>query len=212
MAIFPLSCGGCNRPLPTRPQYLLCPLCTHALLETPEPASTKLPAGGRSYVPYLYGGPLESMISAAKFRGRVDLSRALGHLLLAFTRRSNIIKRCDLIAPIPLSPLRHLLRGYNQSEEIASVLSQKHQIPMLTHWRRSHRRPQHQLNRQERLTNLQGAFKNPQGIENKRVLIIDDVTTTGSTLKEASQVLLDAGARRVDAMAIAQSNWSYLKS
>ena len=133
-------------------------------------------------------------------------------MLLASTRRSNIIKRCDLIAPIPLSSLRHLLRGYNQSQEIASVLSQEHQIPMLNHWPRSHRRPQHQLSRQERLTNLQGVFKKPQGIENKRVLVIDDVTTTGSTLKEASQALLDAGAQRVDAMAIAQSNWSYLKS
>ena len=212
MALFPYSCGGCNQPLSSRPQYLLCPLCAAAIADNPDTETISLPANGKCYAPYLYGGPLENMIWAAKFRGRSELNWGLAHLILAAPNGSNIIKGVDLIAPIPLSPIRHFQRGYNQSEEIALVLSKHSQIPMHRGWRRSHRQSQHKLRRDERLINLVGAFQRPQGIENKRVLLIDDVVTTGATLQEAAKALLQAGAASVDAIAVAQSNWSYPKS
>ena len=212
MALFPHSCGGCNQPLSNRPQYLLCPLCSAALAENDEADTISLPSGGKCYAPYLYGGPLENMISAAKFRNRPDLAQALGHLMLDALNGSNIINRCDLVVPIPLSPIRHLRRGYNQSEEIASVLCKHHSLPMHRAWRRSHRKSQHKLGRAERLSNRRGAFKKPQGVNKRRVLLVDDVVTTGTTLQEATRALLEAGAQSVDAIAVAQSNWSYLKT
>ena len=212
MACFPVACGGCNQPLSHQPQYLLCPLCSGAIADNPEPSKAKIPSGVRSYAPYLYGGPLENMITAAKFRGRIDLTRALAELLMAAPRTKSLLKRSDLLVPMPLSAIRHFQRGYNQSHEIAKALGQFGHIPVHRGWRRRHRRPQHLLGRQERLTNLRDAFKAPKGVENKRVLLVDDIVTTGATLAEASKVLLASGAQKVRAIAVAEANWSYLKT
>jgi ComF family protein len=191
---------------------LLCPLCAQAIADNPEAEKSKLPSGGICYAPYLLGGPLEMMIWAAKFRGRADLSYALAELLINAPKTSAMVQKCDLLAPIPLSPIRQFKRGYNQSAEIAHALAKYHSTPVHRGWQRRHRRPQHQLGRVERLTNLEGAFKRPKNVENKRVLLIDDVITTGSTVREATKALLQAGAQSVDAIAVASSNWSYLKT
>ena len=212
MTFFPIACGGCKEPLSSRPQYLLCPLCAQAIADNPDDEKLKLPSGGICYAPYLLGGPLEMMIWAAKFRGRTDLGPALAELLINAPKTSAMIQKCDLLAPVPLSPIRQFQRGYNQSAEIAHALAKYHSTPVHRGWQRRHRRAQHQLSRAERLNNLEGAFKTPKNVENKRVLLIDDVITTGSTVKEATQVLLEAGAKSVDAIAVAGTNWSYLKT
>ena len=212
MACFPVACGGCNQPLSYQPQYLLCPLCSDAIADNPEPSKTKIQSRVRSYAPYLYGGPLENMVTAAKFRGRIDLTQALGQLLMAAPRTKTLLRQSDLLIPMPLSGIRHFQRGYNQSHEIAKVLGRESGVPVHRGWRRRHRRPQHRLDRQERLTNLHNAFKRAKGIENKRVLLVDDIVTTGATLAEATKVLLESGARQVRAIAVAEANWSYLKT
>ena len=169
MALFPVSCGGCGQPLSHRPQYLLCQLCLEALADNPESEGGRLISGIPYYAPYLYGGPVEDMIWASKFRGRIDLSRQLGHLLMDAPQTASMIAKSDLLVPVPLSPIRGFQRGFNQSFEIARVLADRGQRPIHRGWRRKHRHAQHKLNREARLTNLRGAFLRPKGVENKRV-------------------------------------------
>lgn len=212
MTLFPVICGGCNEALPMRPQYLLCKLCLQALLENPASQSTSLESSGTCYAPYLYGGTLETMIWRAKFRGREDLALALGRLLANDKRAQALAAQCELVMPIPLSFRRHVKRGYNQSDHLAKPLAQKSGVALRTDWRRRHTQPQHRLGRRARQSNIQGAFKPVKGVENKTVLIVDDVVTTGFTLHEAARTLLQSGAREVHAIALAQANWSYLKT
>ena len=212
MAVFPVTCGGCNRALSMRPQYLLCELCFQALLENPCPSFRPVQSNTNCYAPYLYGGTLETMLWRAKFRGREDLAIALGRLLAAHAPAQDLASQCELIAPIPLSLRRHLDRGYNQSAHIAQSLADTLKLPVLSHWRRRHTQPQHLLGRLERQQNIKNAFKPVQGVENKTVLLIDDVVTTGYTLAEAARTLRRSGARKVHTLALTQANWSYLKT
>ena len=133
---FPVSCGGCGQPLSHRPQYLLCQLCQDALADNPESEGGRLISGIPYYAPYLYGGPVEDMIWASKFRGRIDLSRQLGHLLMDAPHTASMIAKSDLLVPVPLSPIRGFQRGFNQSFEIARVLADRGQRPIHRGWRR----------------------------------------------------------------------------
>ncbi|AFA49447.1 ComF family protein [Acetobacterium woodii] len=119
------------------------------------------------------------------------------------------IKDIDLIIPVPLHPHRLAERGYNQSEMIAQGIVQwfsqndRHDyVPVLeTEVLRRDRDTPHQIGqgRKERLQNLTGAFKveNIKSIQNKTILLVDDVLTTGATLAESSATLLEAGAKEV---------------
>lgn len=195
-----------------RPQYLLCELCSEAILENPHPQSINLGLKSTCHAPYLYGGPLETMIWRAKFRGREDLAHALGQLLAASPAAKALAARCDLLMPIPLSTIRHFKRGYNQSRHIADILARQWQLPMQTRWSRRHTKAQHQLDRAQRARNIRAAFGPPKNVKNKSILLVDDVVTTGFTLQEAARTLRRAGAREVHAVACAQANWSYLNT
>ena len=212
MTLFPVTCGGCNAALSMRSQYLLCELCLPTILENPTPEFTRLPSGTLCYAPYLYGGALETMLWRAKFRGREDLALALGRLLADHKPAKRLAAQYEILMPLPLSFRRQFHRGYNQSDHIAQGLATNLKLPLRTNWQRRHTEPQHKLGRQDRKTNIQGAFKRVKGVENKTILVIDDVVTTGFTLDEAARTLLESGARKVHALALTQANWSYLKT
>ena len=121
--------------------------------------------------------------------------------------QSHWVNHVDLIIPVPLHPNRLAERGYNQSEKIArglyEGLAQKNtNVPELAPevLLRSRDTP-HQLGqgREERLSNLTGAFTVEQinTIQNKTILLVDDVLTTGATLAESAATLLEAGAARI---------------
>ena len=119
----------------------------------------------------------------------------------------------DLVVPVPLSVGRQRERGYNQSELIARELADLGTLPApVTNALIRHRdtRPQVELQRAERLTNVRGAFDCPQPdlVAGHRVLLIDDVSTTGATLEACAVPLIAAGATRVMALVVAKSGWS----
>jgi ComF family protein len=113
----------------------------------------------------------------------------------------------DLILPVPIHDAKRRLRGYNQSQLLAAELSGLCGIP--GEWkavkRRASAHAQVELSRSERLRNVQGAFRVvlPEVIRGKRILLIDDVATTCSTVHECSLALLDAGASRVYVLCLA---------
>jgi len=155
-----------------------------------------------------YEGLIVEAISRFKYGGVTRLARPLGSLLVEYRDPEFLLPDFDLILPVPLHPGRLRQRGFNQSLLLARYLSRKHSIPLdFTTLRRSRpTQPQTQLSGPERQTNVRGAFevRKPEAVAEKRILVIDDVFTTGATVRECSKVLLAAGAREVDVLTLAR--------
>jgi ComF family protein len=116
-----------------------------------------------------------------------------------------LVAAADLLAPVPLHPKRIKDRGFNQSLLLARTFSG----PVVSRdavIRTRHTTPQVGLNPKERRDNVKGAFAvpDPARVQDKSVLLIDDLYTTGSTVKECARVLLKAGARRVEVLTVAR--------
>jgi ComF family protein len=120
-----------------------------------------------------------------------------------------VVTTIDVIMPVPLHRSRLRERGFNQALLLASAVGRAHGIPLsydnLTRFRAT--RPQVELSGEERVQNVRGAFRltRPADVEGKRVLLVDDVFTTGATMNECAAVLKRAGARSVVALTLART-------
>jgi len=144
-----------------------------------------------------YTGVLAKTIRALKFRGVKALAEPLGKGISEDIRRFINQTRAEVITFVPVHFFRWYRRGFDQNEEIlkhAGVSALK----LLERTR--HTPPMAGLGREERLRNVSGSFriKEGLGLEGKRVLVFDDVVTTGSTATEVARILRDSGAKRVD--------------
>ena len=111
----------------------------------------------------------------------------------------------DGIVPVPLHWFRRLTRGYNQTDILASLLSKRLGIPKITCLRRMRRtRQQAKMNKEERRRNVRRAFVCKTSPAGRRLLLLDDVFTTGSTLKAATEALLEGGASSVCVLTVAR--------
>lgn len=139
----------------------------------------------------------------------------MSQLVFSFLKAYQIdIGHYDVLVPVPLHPTRYRERGYNQAELIASVISQTLAIPLLPQnlLRCRHTQNQARIGRKERWTNIQGAFtiRHSKKFLNRRVLLIDDLLTTGATASEAARVLKETGAARVDVVTVAIASKKHL--
>jgi ComF family protein len=163
-------------------------------------------AKARSLGPY--EGLMVEAISRFKFRGISRLAHPLGTLLADYQDPEFPLAGFDLILSVPLHPRRLRQRGFNQSLLLARRISQVHSIPLdfTSLHRIRHTQPQTELSGPERKKNIHGAFMVKQGanISGKRILLIDDVFTTGATVQECSKTLLKAGAKQVDVLTLAR--------
>ncbi len=143
-------------------------------------------------------GPLRQAVLALKFAGKVTLAEPLGELLAEAVETLQQEWRCDWAVPIPIHWTRRLLRGFNQSELIATAATRQLDLPLSTRalTRTRRQRPQVGLSGAERRENVRGAFRmaEPGVVAERRVLVVDDVVTTGATLDEAAMTLREAGA------------------
>ncbi|MBU4541385.1 MAG: ComF family protein [Firmicutes bacterium] len=189
------TCRRCGRPIFAADRDVCIPC-----------AKLNLPfSGGYAHLNYQDAG--KKLVAAIKFKDRPHLGIWVGRQIGEAIAQSDWIKAVDFIIPIPLHPNRLQERGYNQSQKIAEGilqgLSQNISISPLLATQilvRSRDTP-HQIGqgRQERLSNLTGAFTVDQieTIQNKTILLVDDVLTTGATLAESAATLLEAGAAKV---------------
>ena len=142
-----------------------------------------------------------------KFADHIE-NRSLLARWLYFAGKDIFNAGVDLIIPVPLYFTRLLSRKYNQSAILTAELSKMTAIPADYKSLKKIRNtlPQVQCNGTKRKTNIKNAFqvKNPNKIKGKRILLIDDVYTTGSTLNECCKVLLKAGATSVDILTVAR--------
>lgn len=161
-----------------------------------------------------YEGPVAAVVRGLKFRRLDYLGGHLARDLRELVPGEG--ETVDLVVPVPLHWRRRWVRGYNQAERIARPLGRLLGAPCAELLRRRRAtRPQTGLARRERLANPRGAFALRAGriggrrhlrrLEGARVLLVDDVVTTGATLRAAGEVLRRAGAREVVALAAART-------
>ncbi len=152
-------------------------------------------------------GPVKEMVHHLKYSGFVSLSEHLGELICQ--QISTQFDKLDfIVVPVPLYETRQNRRGFNQSELIARYVSAKLNLPggdALI--RQIDTKPQVELSREKRLKNLENAFScvDPDLVLDRKILLIDDVATTGATLNECAKVLKSAGAKEIWGAVVAKN-------
>jgi competence protein ComFC len=199
LQIMPPRCSSCGLPFQSFQQDSG-HLCGNCILETPAYS------GARSFGHYT--AELSSLIQEFKFRGRRNLDGLLAPLLAGTFFENWDRQDFDLIVPVPLHPKRKRQRGYNQSELLARSLARLIAIPcqqLLVRIRST--LPQVGLTDSRRKENVRNAFRcrNPESILKMRLLLIDDVMTTGATVASAARTLMDGGALRVSVLTVARA-------
>jgi len=151
-----------------------------------------------------YEGPLRSLIHLFKYSGMKPLARPLGAFL---SRAIPVDAVFDSVVPVPLHWRKQRTRGYNQAELLAREIGRKRGVPVTKALRR--KRPtavQAGLAMAGRRRNVAGAFqaRQPDAVRGKRILLIDDVMTTGATASACAMVLKRAGAKSVSLVTLAR--------
>lgn len=167
-----------------------------------EPCLREAPPFSKVYAAGIYEDTLRLAVQRFKYHGAVDLERPLGRLLA-----ENTDFRPDLVVPVPLHRTRLRERTYNQSLLLAKVLGSRRQIPVAGRLllRTRPTPPQQGLVLRERRRNLKGAFALRNRLDGERVLLVDDVLTTGATARECSRTLLAGGASEVAVAVLARA-------
>ena len=227
--VFPpdIYCIGCGRPVEPDRLYSLCSdcilqirwasgavcrVCGKALEEWyPEDICAECKAQPRAFsggvTCFVYREPVCTIIKHLKYGGSSYLARNLGEILADSIRGRDL--RFDLMVPVPMHASKERIRGYNQAALIARFAAERLECgideKLLLRIRPT--APMSRLNAEERRENLRGAFMVPEDripmLKKKRVLVVDDIYTTGSTMNTCAEVLLNAGAAQVLVASIA---------
>jgi ComF family protein len=176
--------------------------CGHCLTTTRRPFATARAAAR-------FEGPVQQLIHRFKYGKKAHLSRSLGLLTADALGDFQSTISADFIVPVPLHRRRLRERGFNQSQLLGQVLAKRWKIPLAVHNLRRLRwtEPQTGLSAAERERNIRGAFAvaSPKRFRGKRLLLVDDVYTTGSTVMECAKTLYQAGAQEVHVITVARA-------
>lgn len=189
------ACRACALPLPDGQHAALCGRC----LRRPPPVSATL-------APFIYADPLDRWVGALKFQRDLAAGQLMGDLLAEALVATTVFSDIDALLPMPLHQRRLRQRGFNQVVELLRPLRQSRFPPLRRDWLQRTRETTAQsgLSAGERRRNLRGAFVADAAVRGQRVLLVDDVITTGSTVMEAARTLLRAGAAEVRVLALAR--------
>ncbi len=212
--IYPPACGICGHQADS-PDRLICRSCWSLGEGPPEPfcltcrrylvgtlTCTCPPPTIVVFSIGPYDGPLKKILHDLKFAGLKPLAATIGRKLAERLQAGRRELGLDLIIPVPLHDSRLWKRGFNQAGEIACAIGRPLNLPVeseiLYLTRKTHQ--QAKLAAEEREANIRGAYgvNDPQGrLAGRGILLVDDITTTGATLREVVRVLTVAGAVRV---------------
>ncbi len=204
--VYPPYCILCEAKLEPE-NRLVCTSCWERL----EPYSTidTFINQNRILSKYPYSKDMRTIIHNLKYRNKTDLAVNLGKSLGKMIREDKRIKNWDLLIPIPLHRVKKRSRGYNQSELLADKIRDLTSIRQDNSILVRHRYTKNQaaLPIRERADNVKGAFSiaDKTNVEGKKIILVDDVITTGSTVSECIRVLKDAGAKEVAALSVAMA-------
>lgn len=162
-----------------------------------------------AHATFLYKGEIRNLIHSFKYNQKTHLRYPLALMILDDISKLMLDQQPDLIVPVPLHRSRLRQRGFNQAVLLGQILSQKLAVPILYDSLIRIRRtePQIELSGNERRVNVRGAFAVKRGdlVAGKRIMLLDDVMTTGSTMNECANELKKAGALTVWAVTVART-------
>ncbi|MBI4721534.1 MAG: ComF family protein [Candidatus Stahlbacteria bacterium] len=165
-----------------------------------------------------YTDILRDLVLLFKYRRKISIGRKLGTLLGKIIQNDELLAKADAIIPVPLYPVAKRVRGYNQSEILCTEISTLTNIPTITGVLLQKRptKPQKSIGspessldeqREKRKLNVKDAFKvkKNERVKGKKLILVDDVCTTGATLDECAGELYNAGASDVYAAVVARA-------
>ena len=210
--LLPPQCVLCGRA-GQHPCHDLCAACEAELPvapggSCPEPPAHDLVGCDRLFAVCTYAPPIDTLIHALKYGGQLAIGRVLGGLLARRVAELGLHLDVDCLVPVPLHPRRHAERGFNQSAEIARFTARGLDLPLEPRLavRCRDTRSQVGLSLADRRGNLRGAFAADSAqLRGRRIAIVDDVMTTGSTVAELARTLRRSGATSVDAWCVARA-------
>lgn len=218
--IYPKTCESCKETLLGGEKLI----CTQCLIDLPRTYSHVDPhvdiekrfwgklevAFTVAYVRFSKKGKVQHLLHQLKYKNKPELGVLLGELYGRDLKAAEFDKKIDLIIGIPLHKEKEKQRGYNQANCIAEGLSNALQIPFDTTVARKTSNTSTQTNKSrfERFTNAQNVFEitDTEKIKGKRIAIVDDVLTTGSTIESFGQTLLDGGCAEIGIITLAAAD------
>lgn len=151
---------------------------------------------------FKYENIIRTQILDLKFKEKPYIYKTIGNFFKKVQKSFENLKKYDIIIIVPISEQRKRERGYNQSELIAKEISKILEIKIVKNviYKIKNIPPQSSLNRQQREENIKGAYKvtNIKKLYNKKILLIDDIYTTGNTINECAKVLTQNGIKRTN--------------
>ena len=157
---------------------------------------------------FQYQGTIREKIIDYKFNEKSYIYVTFVNFLLKNKKIFENIKKYDTIVPVPISPKRQKERGYNQSLLIAREIAHKTNLELMNNCliKTKNIIEQSKLNKEDRAQNIYGVYelKNKQLVENKKILLIDDIYTTGSTVNECSRILRKANPEKIGVLVLAK--------
>ena len=215
--VYPRYCFACADGL-VKGEEILCTKCIHNLPRTGYHSYKENPLYKRLYgrIPvqaafafllFKKGGSVQQIMHAFKYNNHPEIGQVIGRVYGEELYRSGFSGQFDTILPVPLHPLKHKRRGYNQSEEFAKGLSETLQVP----WTSGvlHRLvmtdTQTKKSKLKRWQNVNEVFTvlDKDAIKGKRILLVDDVITTGATVEACALALIHAGCTHLTISSIA---------
>ncbi|HEX8168979.1 MAG TPA: phosphoribosyltransferase family protein [Thermoanaerobaculia bacterium] len=227
--VLPAWCAACEKELPWRERTASCcarcwsslpriavPTCTFCALPAPPGHEGTFVCFSCEHDPPRldwcaawghYRGTLERLLHALKFRRHDFLDDALASLLHE-TLRARGDLAFDAIIGVPMTRAKERKRGYNQAELLARALARRAAVrcDMTLLARRDGRATQSTLRRSERAENVRGAFAASSRVKGRSILVVDDICTSGETLRACAAALRSAGAARVAALVVARTS------
>lgn len=208
--IFPQTCGICEKIC----EDAICNSCKKKLEKITFPhRKCFLEITGIYYDEHMhifkYEGIIKEKLRQYKFKDQAYLCEFFAEIIYSNKKIMKYINNYDYIIPIPLHKYRNRERGYNQSFLILKVLAKKNKNIIIKNnilQKQRNIKPQSSMNKLERKNNIKNAYTitNKLEIKNKKILLFDDVFTTGSTTNECSRMLKENGAKKIGVLTIAK--------
>lgn len=206
--IYPPACGICGK----LDDDFLCKKCYKILESEAEFGIEQYTDEDKIFDQHLYifkyEGIIRKIILKYKFQDKAYLYKTFVNFLLKDEKFFQILKSYDTIVPVPISKKRQKERGYNQSLLLAKGISNNIGLNLINNclYKTKNIIEQSKLNKEDRLKNIQGVYelRNYQVLKNKKILLLDDIYTTGSTVSECCRILRKADLDKIGVLTIAK--------